>query len=490
MWEVATPIVVGGNHLGNLFTGQFFFDEERPDHELFRAQAARYGFDEGEYLAALGAVPSLSRALVAAVMAFFIKFAAMLSHLSYSNIKLAHSVAERELLMRSLEAQKQHLEEADRRKTQFLAVLSHELRNPLAPIRNSVYLLDRTPPGTDQEARTREILRRQTDHLTRLVDDLLDVTRFSRGRIELRRTSADARVLVHQACDDHRALFLARGLELCVDAAGPVWIDADVTRVAQVVGNLLQNAAKFSEEGGTVVVSVSAAGGNAEIRVRDAGIGIAPDLLPRVFDPFVQAECGLARSRGGLGLGLALVKDIVELHGGSARAYSEGSGRGAEFVVNLPLASAPRPVRPDGPFHPRRAIEVLVIEDNPDAARSIADVLEMEGHVVHVATDGRSGIARACELRPHVVLCDIGLPDVGGYEVARILRRDEGLRATRLIALSGYAQPEDRRRSLEAGFDAHVSKPASLEALLDLVAQGGNGELPGTDPALAHARPA
>ena len=375
---------------------------------------------------------------------------------------------------RALRESEQSLREEDRRKNEFIAMLSHELRNPLAPIRHGLYLLDRAPPGSERAARAREIIYRQTGHLTRLVDDLLDVTRISRGKIELQRARVDAREVVRRACDDYRALFHERKLELRVETFDPVWIEADETRMAQVVGNLLHNAAKFSREGGIVTVSVGASDGQAQIRVNDDGIGISPELLPHLFEPFVQADGGLARTKGGLGLGLALVKGLAELHGGTARAHSEGAGRGAEFVVTLPSAAPPaQPARVPAATVATRVIEVLVIEDNVDAAHSIAEVLEMEGHRVHVATDGLSGIAKARELKPEVVLCDIGLPDVDGYQIARTLRSDDRLRSTRLVALSGYAQPEDRRRAAEAGFDDHVAKPPSLGALLASVAKGG-----------------
>ncbi|OFX25737.1 MAG: hypothetical protein A2V77_05475 [Anaeromyxobacter sp. RBG_16_69_14] len=363
------------------------------------------------------------------------------------------------------------LREADRRKTEFLAVLSHELRNPLAPIRNSIHLLEHAAPGSAQATRAREVVRRQTEHLTRLVDDLLDVTRISRGKIQLQRKRVDARQIVRQTCDDHRAMFHERRLALHVDTSDPVWIDADETRLVQAVGNLLQNAAKFGHEGGVVTVNVGGADGWAEICVRDEGVGISPDLLPRLFEPFVQADGGLARTKGGLGLGLALVKALVGLHGGSVRVCSEGLDRGAEVIVRLPLSPVPeQPASDLARSTKTKPIEILVIEDNLDAAQSLADVLELEGHRVHVATDGRSGIARTRELKPEVVLCDIGLPDVSGYEVARILRADDGLRSTRLIALSGYAQAEDRLRASEAGFDDHIPKPPSLPALLAAVA--------------------
>jgi two-component system CheB/CheR fusion protein len=376
-----------------------------------------------------------------------------------SVLSLVLDVTERE---RTAEA----LRTADRLKTEFLAVLSHELRNPLAPIRNSIQLLDRVPPGSEQMERAKGVIRRQTEHLTRIVDDLLDVTRISRGKIELQRAPVDLREVVGRTCDDHRTLFQGRRIELRVEASRPVWVDADATRIAQVLGNLLQNAAKFSREGGTVTTRVAAVDGHAEIRVRDEGVGIGPELLPRIFEPFFQADEGLARTRGGLGLGLALVKALVELHGGSVQAESAGAGRGSELVVTLPLAPGARPsVEAVEAPEPRRTVDILVIEDNVDAAESIAHLLELEGHRVHVATDGRSGIAKARELRPEVVLCDIGLPDVDGYEVARELRADAALRGTRLVALTGYTLPEDKERARQAGFEAHLGKPSSPDEL-------------------------
>jgi PAS domain S-box-containing protein len=367
----------------------------------------------------------------------------------------------------------QALLEADRRKREFLGVLSHELRNPLAPIRNGVYVLSRSPPGSDQANRARDVIQRQTEHLARLVDDLLDVTRIERGKIELQRTRLDLGEVVRRTCDDYRSTFQARRMELRVEAAGPAWIDGDETRIAQIVGNLLQNAAKFSDDGATVTVRVDAVGGAGEIRVRDAGAGMSEELLARLFEPFAQADAGLARSKGGLGLGLALVKGLAELHGGSVQASSEGPGLGSEFVIRLPLATNQRPSaargmeRGDG-----AALDVLIIEDNVDAAESLADVLRGEGHRVYVAIDGRSGVALARERKPDVVLCDIGLPDVDGYEVARTLRGDPLLRSVRLIAVTGYAQPEDKARAEAAGFDGHLAKPAPPAALVALLNGG------------------
>ncbi|HEY6099218.1 MAG TPA: ATP-binding protein, partial [Anaeromyxobacter sp.] len=364
------------------------------------------------------------------------------------------------------------LREADRRKDEFLGMLSHELRNPLAPIRNAVYLLERGDPAGPQAERARAVIRRQTEHLTRLVDDLLDVTRIARGKIEPRREQVDLRELVRSAADDFRPVMEARGIAFRTDVAGAgPWADADATRLAQLVGNLLHNAAKFTGRGGEVVLSLRATQDEAEIAVRDTGEGIEPGLLPRVFDAFVQGERALARSEGGLGLGLALVKGIAELHGWTVRAESAGAGKGAAFVVRLPLAAAPDArqgaVGPSG----RRANvgrRVLVVDDNADSAETLAEIVEMLGHAAEIAYDGPSALAKARANPPDVVLCDIGLPGMNGYDVAKALRA-EGARM-QLVALSGYAQPDDLKAAAEAGFDAHVAKPADLAQIEQLLA--------------------
>ncbi len=361
----------------------------------------------------------------------------------------------------------EELREADRRKTEFLAMLSHELRNPLAPIATGVHLLERVPSGGEQASRAREVIKRQTQHLTRLVDDLLDVTRISRGKIELHRKRIDLCEVVHRSCDDHRAGFEDRELTLSlVLPAEQVWIEADATRISQVLGNMLLNAAKFTPAQGSISVGVERNGDRALIHVRDSGIGMEHALVDRIFEPFVQAERGLARTQGGLGLGLAFAKGLVELHGGSISARSEGPGRGSEFTVSLPLAQPLSLKQPDARrSDPARGRLVLIIEDNADTCEMLAGVLEVNGHRTHVARDGRTGIALARELKPDVVLCDIGLPDVDGYDVARALRADESLRNSRLIAISGYAQLQDQQRAREAGFEAHLAKPPPIDEL-------------------------
>ena len=365
------------------------------------------------------------------------------------------------------------LREADRRKTEFLGMLSHELRNPLAPIRNALFVLDRAAPGTAQATRAREVIDRQTEHLSRLVDDLLDLTRISRGKIQLRRERLDLAEVVRRTVDDHRATLAAAGVAVELSTpAEPLPVDADATRVAQIVGNLLANAAKFTEGGGQVELAVHRDGGDAIIAVRDHGVGIDPALLPHVFEPFVQADEGLHRTRGGLGLGLFLVKSLAELHGGGALARSAGAGRGAEFVVRLPLAGgevlALRPVRDTlAAGGPRR---VLVIEDNEDAAEMLRDLLVNSAHEVEVAVDGRAGVARAQARPPDLVLCDIGLPELDGYGVARALRADPAFARTLVVAISGYALPDDVARSVAAGFDRHLAKPVTLEQLAEVLA--------------------
>jgi len=365
------------------------------------------------------------------------------------------------------------LREADHRKNQFLAVLSHELRNPLAPIHNAVHLLGKAGPGSELAGRATAVLDRQVDHLTRLVDDLLDVTRISRGRIQLDRTRFDLARLVLGAVEDHEQLFKDKGIALDVRVpTEPLWVDADQTRIDQVIGNLLQNGLKFTDRGGRVTVTLERRDASAAVLVRDTGVGIPHELLEHLFEPFTQADQSLHRERGGLGLGLALVKGLMELQGGGVEARSEGLGRGAELIIRLPLAASggdagqQMPIAP-APLTPRR---VLVIEDNVDAAETLRTMLEIDGHQAEVAHDGREGIERARAFRPDIILCDIGLPEVDGYAVARALRSDPAMASVILIAVSGYALPEDQRRASEAGFDRHIGKPASTDQIREVLA--------------------
>ena len=363
------------------------------------------------------------------------------------------------------------LRDADRRKDEFLAMLSHELRNPLAPIRSSLFVLARSSPGSELARRSQAIIGRQVEHLARIVDDLLDVTRITQRKIRLKRERVDMAEVLWRTLEDHRASVAQAGLELQTDIARQdISILGDRTRLAQVIGNLLQNAEKFTPRGGRVTVSLRASESMAVLRVSDTGVGMTREVLERLFTPFAQADRTLARSQGGLGLGLALVKELVELHGGRVSAQSGGPDRGSEICVMLPREPQSLPVHPE-PHAPVAAQgrRVLVIEDNADAAESLRDAIVMLGHDAQIALDGSAGLAAARARRPEVIVCDIGLPGMDGYQVAREIRADPELQRVTLIALTGYAQPEDMSRARAAGFDAHLAKPPSLDALGSLL---------------------
>ena len=396
--------------------------------------------------------------------------------LSYALAALEHERRRTEMEHRLRTANAQ-LIEADQRKNEFLAMLSHELRNPLTPVRNSLYILEHSAPGGEQGKHALDVLGRQIGQLTRLVDDLLDVTRVSRNKIQLKRGPLEFGDLVRRTLDDHRSLFGDRKIAVeTIFAPEPLPIHGDRDRLAQAIGNLLQNAAKFTPAGGRVKVSTMAipSRGRVALRVSDDGAGMEPAILHRLFQPFMQAEATLDRSKGGLGLGLALVKGLVEMHGGEVCAHSDGPGKGSDFVVELPLdavvaAASPSPPRPEA-----RSRRVLVIEDNVDAADSLREVLEFDRHLVEVAYNGPDGLAKARQFRPEIVLCDIGLPGMDGYELARAFRADEMLKDVFLVALSGYALPEDLQRAWEAGFAKHLAKPPSMEKIEELLRNAPN----------------
>ena len=367
---------------------------------------------------------------------------------------------EAEALARSLQA-------ANRAKDEFLAMLGHELRNPLGTLSNAVAVLERLE-GDDTMRHVVAIIGRQTGHLARLVDDLLDVARVTSGKIDLQRRTVDLRALAGRCLD---ALVQAGRTERHVVrlAGEPVHVDADPARLEQVVNNLLDNALKYTPPGGAVTIEIARAPDGAVLRVRDTGQGIRTDLLAHVFDLFVQEAQSLDRSRGGLGLGLALVKRLIELHGGSVTVWSAGPGQGSEFTVRLPAVAAPATAGADaGPASPLavRRRRVLVVEDSPDARHSLRLLLEMAGHQVETSEDGPEGLAKLLAFRPDVALIDLGLPGMDGYAVAREIRRQGETRDLRLVAVTGYGQLEDRRRALAAGFDLHVTKPVD-PALLD-----------------------
>src|SRR5687767_12527608 len=389
-----------------------------------------------------------------------------------------YSSLQREIV-RSRQAEEE-LQDANRRKDEFLAMLSHELRNPLAPIRNAVEVIRRLAPPDAKLTMARDVVDRQVSLLARLVEELLDVSRISQGKISLKKEPVDlARIIAHSV-ETSRPLIDARSQTLSVSIpAAPVWLSADFARLSQVVSNLLNNASKYTGEGGRIELTASAEAGEARIVVRDNGAGIEPQLLHKVFDLFVQGERALDRGQGGLGIGLTLVKRLVELHNGRVEAASDGPGRGAIFTVTLPCIAAVEPQRQAPQFPAPRSSEVygrrvLVVDDNVDAAESTAAFLRLEGHEVKAVHDGLQALASLKVFDPHVVVLDIGLPGLDGYAVARQLRSRGDTSHVLLIALTGYGQKEDRSKAAEAGFDYHFVKPADPRDIQTAIERGRN----------------
>ena len=386
-----------------------------------------------------------------------------------------YDITERRRAEKQLQEQAAALAEADRRKNEFLAMLAHELRNPLAPIRNAAQVLALSAGNREVVRSASEMIGRQVGQMVRLVDDLLDVSRISRGKIELRRERIELASSVHHAVEAARSLYHSMGHDLTVTLPPkPIYLNADPTRLAQVVGNLLNNACKFTDKGGRISLTVERAGGRAVIRVRDTGIGIAADQLPHIFDMFTQVDTSLERSVSGLGIGLTLVKNLVEMHDGTVEVSSAGLGRGSEFVVRLPVSAVtpePPPEPPPGEPEPTTGRRILVVDDNRDSAESLADLLKLTGNETHTAHDGLEAVEAAATFRPGVVLLDIGLPKMNGYEAARKIRAQPWGKGMVLVALTGWGQDEDRRKSKEAGFDGHLVKPVDLAALTKLLAE-------------------
>jgi PAS domain S-box-containing protein len=381
---------------------------------------------------------------------------------------------ERELLT-DLRHLADDLSEADRRKDEFLAMLAHELRNPLATISNAAGILRIGGDDADTSEGAATMLARQVSHMTRLVDDLLDVSRISRGSVELRKERTELQPIVEHALESTRGFCSSLGHRLEVRMPPqPIRLDADPTRLAQVLGNLLNNACKFTERGGNVALVVERDADQVVIRVRDDGIGIAPDQLPRLFAMFTQLDTSLERARDGLGIGLTLAKTLVELHGGTIEAKSGGLGRGSEFVVRLPLArdAATPEAQPElaAPAQPAPNRRILIVDDNEDAATSLALLLALHGHETHTASDGPEALEAVERLRPDTVLLDIGLPGMNGRDVCRRIREKSWGKEVLLVALTGWGQQEDRQSSAEAGFDAHLVKPVDVETLSKLLA--------------------
>jgi PAS domain S-box-containing protein len=385
-----------------------------------------------------------------------------------------------------LNAALEALKESDRRKDEFLAMLAHELRNPLAPIRNALHIMRLAGASGETVSSETEMMERQVGQMVRLVDDLLDVSRISRGKIELRKDRVEVASVVNHAVEAARTLVQCMEHNLTVTLPPlPIYLNADPTRLAQVLGNLLSNACKFTDKGGRISVTVELEGKQAVIRVRDNGIGIAADQLPRIFDMFMQVDTSLERSVSGLGIGLTLAKNLVEMHDGTLEVHSAGAGQGSEFVVRLPITvEIPSPPEPtvSAPTT-TTARRILVVDDNRVSADSLARLLKLTGNETHTAYDGFEAVEAAATFRPDVVLLDIGLPKLNGYEAARKIREEPWGKKLVLVALTGWGQDEDRRKSRDAGFNGHMVKPIDHAELMKLLAslfseQGGQPTKP------------
>ena len=360
------------------------------------------------------------------------------------------------------------LRDADRRKDEFIAMLGHELRNPLGPIRNAVQILNVVAAHEPSARQARQMIDRQSAHMARLIDDLLDVARITRGTLQIRKERCDLAAIVRNVAEDYRPQMESGGLRLNVEVPGQsVWVNGDATRLNQIIGNVLHNSMKFTDPGGYVSLRLLLKGDACEMQIRDSGIGMDAVTIQGMFETFNQADRSLDRSRGGLGLGMALVKHLVELHDGVVQARSEGVGHGTEVVLRIPveLVDAPSSTAAASPQAVDRNLRILVIEDNVDAAESLCILLNLKGHVTEKAGSGPTGIMAAQTFLPDVVLCDLGLPGLDGYAVARRLRADPTLKNAYLIALTGYGQEQDQRRTREAGFDLHLTKPVDHTAL-------------------------
>ena len=370
------------------------------------------------------------------------------------------------------------LREADRRKDEFLATLAHELRNPLAPIRNSLHILRMTACNDPTAERVCEMMERQVNHMVRMVDDLMEVSRITRGLIELRKEEADLAAIIRSAVETSRPIFEAAEHQLAITIPPePILLYGDTVRLSQVFANLLNNAAKYTDRGGQVWINAKQEKNEVVVSIRDTGIGIPAPMLPKVFDMFMQADRSTHRSQGGLGIGLTLVKRLVELHDGSISVRSDGPGQGSEFIVRLPVAAV-QPERTTKPPVSQRTASlpqrrVLVVDDNKDAGASMGMLLKFLGSDVQVVHDGAAALAAIESYRPDVVLLDIGMPGMDGFEVARQVRQRAEFNNIMLIALTGWGQAEDRHRTQAAGFDYHLVKPADITALQSLLISAG-----------------
>ncbi|MEX1041310.1 MAG: PAS domain S-box protein [Pirellulaceae bacterium] len=466
-WNVAAEGILGyaeeeilGKHFSLIFTEQDI-EDGTPEFELStaletgRAEDERWHKKKGDELFwALGIVSPI--------------YALDGTHTGFS--KILRDITERKRM-------EEALREADRRKNEFLAMLSHELRNPLSPILNSVQLLGLNHENAETRQLAVEIIERQVKHLTRLVDDLLDISRITTGRFRLRTSCVCLNHVLDQVVERTRPMVERKRQRLVVSVPEQrIWLDGDEARLEQIFDNLINNASKYTDDEGEIELCVACDDAQLTVEVRDNGIGMAPELLPQIFDMFSQADESLERSEGGLGIGLALVKKLVEMHGGTIEVRSEGLETGSTFRVNLPTTPAPsaipqEPVAAEPKVREPKSLRILVVDDNVDAAEMVSLLLRLWGHEIRMAYNGPDAIERALEFDPHAIFLDIGLPGLDGFEVAKRIRRTPQLAHVRLAAMTGYGQEEDRAKSSEAGFDAHLVKPVDSSVLESVLAE-------------------
>ena len=471
-WNLGAEHVLGYGHeiLGQPFD-IFFPDDDRragvPECELKKAADTGQASDDRWHVRKNGSY----------FWAFGITSAMRDEHGTLRGFaKVIRDSTERKRFEEQLREKNKALEDADRLKDEFLAMLAHELRNPLAPIFNALSVLEREQELSDIGRQARAIVERQALGLARLVDDLLDVSRVSTGKIQLKSEVADFREIIGAAVDSYRPQLDARGHRVTLSLpAEPLWLDADRTRIEQVVTNLLSNASKYSDDRGNIELAAAREGSRAVLRMRDRGIGIAPEFLPRVFDLFAQGDRSLTRAQAGLGVGLTLVRKLVEMHGGTVRANSDGLGEGSEFVVSLPLREEiARAVASEEGFRPPEQAEhplrVVVVDDNADAAESLAMVLSIAGHDVRTVTSATQAVDVARAHRPDVIFVDIRMPGLSGYQLAERLRQVSELRHTVLIATTGFGQDEARQLGTQAGFAHYLVKPIDSQTVEQLLA--------------------
>ena len=413
-------------------------------------------------------IPQILRAKVGV----FVTLATKNEELKRQTAKLSQRTTELTATNKRLTREMEERQAAERKshaKDEFLAMLGHELRNPLSAISSAGALIGLPGAGPEVIARAKTIIQRQSQHLSRIVDDLLDLSRAMSGKILLARQPLEVSALVSACLDTFRATGRTSSYQVNVELA-PGWVDGDPTRLEQIATNLIDNALKYTPPGGTIDVAAHEDAGEIVLTVRDSGVGIAPELLPHVFDVFVQGSITLDRSQGGLGIGLALVRRLAELHGGSVSAASAGAGQGSTFTIRLPCAAAASVAdKGSASAGDDDKPTVLLIEDNDDGREMMSTMLNAYGYAVHQAADGLQGVRMACASLPNVALVDIGLPGIDGYEVARRLRENDSTQHIKLIALTGYGLADDQRRVLEAGFDLHLVKPVDINKLLDAI---------------------